>query len=80
MFFLEGFDCATASAPTAIEMPAGNRLGQTTDEYVAVGGGSGSFVIFAGAQNGGMSKGVTQMCTSTEPDSYLITYIIGVDL
>ena len=41
----------TASASTAVEMPAGNRVGQTTDEYVAIGGGSGSFVIFAGAQN-----------------------------
>ena len=64
-------------------MPAGNRVGQTTDDYVAVGGGSGSFVIFAGARNGGTSKGVTLEevhLYSQIADSYLITYIIGVDL
>ena len=71
---------ATASASTAVEMPAGNRVGQAIDEYVAVGGGSGSFVIFAGARNGGTSKVTQKMHLALQPDSYLITYIIGVDL
>ena len=68
---------ATASASTAAEMPAGNRVGRTTDEYDAVGGGSGSFVIFAGARN---VQGDAKVQVCLQPDRYLITYIIGVDL
>ena len=44
LFFLRSL-AATASASTAVEMSAGNRVGQPVDECVGVGGGSGSFVI-----------------------------------